>query len=200
MGLRGQHVWSGSALGQAPSQLTQISPPFAFNLLQVMLAQNTPSQGVVFHIFTLLSHYHLNWYGVFKSVMKPYGKCRRFTIISDIINTFTSKWVNTCIEVVFECYVMLQPCCKTKKRQEKRTWHRPIFNDFFKKKKKSTGMLIFDQNWRFCWCFPGMKLALCGCRLESQLVNSPVLLSEKGGGGVGSMHNGLSQGGLELCP
>lgn len=26
-----------------------------------------------------------------------------------------------------------------------------------------------------------MKLALCGCRLESRLVNSPVLLLEKGG-------------------
>lgn len=106
---------------------------------QVMWAQNTPSQGVVFHVFTLLSHYHLSWYGMFKSVMKPYGKCRRFTIISDIINTFTTKWVNTCIEVVFECYVMLQPCCKTKKRQEKRTWHRPIFNDLKKKKKSPQG-------------------------------------------------------------
>lgn len=37
----------------------------------------------------------------------------------------------------------------------------------------------FDQRWRSGWCFPGMKLALCGCRLESRLVNSPVLLLEK---------------------
>lgn len=37
----------------------------------------------------------------------------------------------------------------------------------------------FDRRWRSGWCFPGMKLALCGCRLESRLVNSPVLLLEK---------------------
>lgn len=58
-------------------------------------------------------------------------------------------------------------------------------------------MQVVTKNGASAGVFLHMKLALCGCSLESWLVNSPFLLLGKEGG---SMHNGLSQGGLELCP
>lgn len=70
---------------------------------------------------------------------------------------------------------------------------------------------------RFCWCFAGMKLALCGCQfgeLAGKFSFSFVQKEGSRGGGAAAvaaavemeggggcfMHNGLSQGGLELCP
>lgn len=145
-----------------------LNPPFALELLRRRTQKTHPvssKRGISF--FTRSIHYHPNWNRIFKRVFKSVTWCYshfRFKM-SEHLCGIQAKGVARVISGLWLKY------------------HRPIFNDFKKKRggKKSHRDAGFDRKWCFCWCFPGMKLALCGCRLESRLVNSPVLLSGEGG-------------------